>query len=704
VIGTHSDLPSVKAEERKKRTAKIKQLFSQTGLNHPVDCLEVSSASLENADALQSAVYFAPLMHSYMGEKLPKTYQVVEKAIHELAQALPSFPIVSLEKIVEHCTPSMILDQGVVKVALRILDGWGRCLFSPSSASASASASSSSSSSTSSSSMPSHRSSRLVVLDPSFYFNEILFKVLDPSASKHFQDGVLPHSALEEIWASIDKGEKGIDRLVMAMELIENQEVCFRITGGSKEKERDPFLSQSSFFPHLAPSQPPSGLFSSDPSLALWPSDPPPEILEVSQLLELNVLPPELPSRLFVRLHRAITSKAIWSHGFYFEKLGLQALVEVERGTLFPGEEKEEEEEKLVSQQQEQEGSASDIEMKEIQEQRPEAEETPLQLPKPSRKIKIQVRGTNRFRCRKLLQKIIEQIQLLVADVFCEVTISKLLPSPHDPTSYLLLEDVERAFDNSQDLLCPSTKAKISPQELLIKAGMQDKPDEKGNRSSIFFSELLLTTLLEFLFLFLFFFHVLLLSLSSFKIERFWWNWFVDERWTPIRDEANGSYSRLLFIENKEVRDMSFYDKLKLMIGSEEIERVKYAYAIHNPKLISRYEEYLKFLKEKIETRPENFRKETWKKKSDLPRREYLLKRLEELLSDDNSVWNEEVYLFSHPRIPFPSSEPLLGKSSCSHSISRSKGTRSLGNLSERLWFDERQPWIHRKRFFLFNN
>jgi len=84
--------------------------------------------------------------------------------------------------------------------------------------------------------------------------------------------------------------------------------------------------------------------------------------------------------------------------------------------------------------------------------------------------------------------------------------------------------------------------------------------------------------------------------------------------------------------------------KLKQLIGETEIEKVKYAYAVQNQRLVEKYEEYLHFLKERMDKRPETFKKETWKQKDDVSKREYLLKHLQSLLTDENSFWNDEVY------------------------------------------------------------
>jgi len=498
VIGTHSDLATVDQGQRRERTQKIKKLFREQGLRDPIDCLEISlTGGAGEIDRLQAAVYFAPLTHSYMGEKLPRGYQLVEEAVAELFKGNTSFPVVPVEKVAQYCLGTLPLDQGVVRVALRLLNAWGTCLFLSSKFSP----------------------SRLVALDPSFYLQRILFSVLSPDTLPLFEDGVLPHAALDRVWPTLAPSEKEKEKekekeekrkekerlFSLAIELLTSHDLCFPVP----KLQELPFLSQASFFPQFSPPSPPKQLQTGDPHLVWWPPTCIPGFIEISQVIELSLVPRELPPRLFARLHKSFGHKTIWKQGFYFEKWTLRALVLFEEENLLPTSPRGSEPEVVQymevsspspdSRQFNEHNDTDELLQSESRETPQEAEpEEPShqgQLPKEEEEdgkgqplldselkktFKVFVRGIKRVRCRNLLETIIQEVNLLLKDVFPEIKMKQLVSSPHDPSVFIPLDQIREASSNSQEILCPGTQNSLNPQSLLVRAGEIENPEEKG--------------------------------------------------------------------------------------------------------------------------------------------------------------------------------------------------------------------------------
>jgi hypothetical protein len=201
----------------------------------------------------------------------------------------------------------------------------------------------------------------------------------------------------------------------------------------------------------------------------------------------------------------------------------------------------------------------------------------------------------------------------------------------------------------------------------------------------------------------------------------FWWTWFPDDRWgVPVdqRESTNSSssYTRFLFVDDGRVRDADCYEKLRHLLGEGELKHIKYAYAINNDGLKQRFEEFHDQLRKKWETLGDQFKKDTWRKKSEALRREALLKRVQKLLNKPNALWNEEVapsrfsltsvyckyFLFLFSREGFPPFQLSA------ESLTRMRGlsvTRALGSsgtlkaVSERGFISRtRSAWRHRNR------
>ena len=80
VVGTFLDHPSVRPLERPVRVEQVNELARECGLVVPsLQYFEVScSSSLENIDKVQEAIFKTALSHSYMGERVPKSYLAIE--------------------------------------------------------------------------------------------------------------------------------------------------------------------------------------------------------------------------------------------------------------------------------------------------------------------------------------------------------------------------------------------------------------------------------------------------------------------------------------------------------------------------------------------------------------------------------------------------------------------------------------------------
>ena len=81
VVGTFLDHPSVHHLESLVRVAQVNELVRECGLLVPsLQYFEVScSSSLENIDKVQEAIFKTALSHSYMGERVPKSYVTVSE-------------------------------------------------------------------------------------------------------------------------------------------------------------------------------------------------------------------------------------------------------------------------------------------------------------------------------------------------------------------------------------------------------------------------------------------------------------------------------------------------------------------------------------------------------------------------------------------------------------------------------------------------
>jgi len=127
VVGTFLDHSSVKKEEKAIRRKKIEGIAQECGLgsssSSPLQYYEVScSSSLENIGEVQDGIVRTMLSHSYMGERVPKSYLQIGTILQKLRkqETLPLVPLSELGKDISNVD--------LVKRALGLLSLWGECV------------------------------------------------------------------------------------------------------------------------------------------------------------------------------------------------------------------------------------------------------------------------------------------------------------------------------------------------------------------------------------------------------------------------------------------------------------------------------------------------------------------------------------------------------------------------------------------------
>jgi len=125
VVGTFLDHPSVNKSEKNLRAQHVDELAHEYGL--PLQYFEVScSASLENIDQVQEAIFKTALSHSYMGERVSKSYLTVAEYLKKEAEekkAKDALPIIDLPEVFQKYS------EPLVKRALGLLSLWGECVY-----------------------------------------------------------------------------------------------------------------------------------------------------------------------------------------------------------------------------------------------------------------------------------------------------------------------------------------------------------------------------------------------------------------------------------------------------------------------------------------------------------------------------------------------------------------------------------------------
>jgi len=436
IVGTFLDHESVIKEECTKREEKAISFGVSHGFNRQeLHYIEVSCATLENTETLQSAIYALASSHSYMGEKIPEKYLVVEKAMAQLLREKKAeteisnqIPVVNLEELLGAIQHKIDFSIALLKRALNLFHNWGKCIYfeSPDSL------------------------SNIVVLDPKFLTKEILaglFKV-DPILQKKRENGIIKYSDLSLFWPNY------VSLAPILLTLLENFEVCFRVIPSIESTEP---IGESNSPSNDSPPPPPSlkmrgratsnftgtlqtvnenslifipNLFPEEITDEIqeklqnhWPSELLTGVTQIERLFEFDILPSELASRLIVRLHKLILDSTCWRRGVLLK--GFFGVVAYLRVFL------------------------------------------------NGNKIEVRLRGKSREPCIKLLTYLVTQIQIATKS-YPGIKFYQAIQSPHSNASIRLTEIQEFESESVNEISCPSTGLPIKIKDLLIKTGLQD--------------------------------------------------------------------------------------------------------------------------------------------------------------------------------------------------------------------------------------
>jgi len=281
IVGTHQDC----AMEIEDKSTKIAMIIEELGLGRvPIQCFEVSCATLENIALLQRAIFESMLSHSYMGETISTTYLIVQQTIEEIRlESTSELQMPTLLHVLNHCQRRVKIQEDTLKRALSLFSLWGECVY-----------------------FPDHPElASIVFLDPSFLAKAVLGNLFNPASKQFFPDGIIQHGDLRQIWMQFSKlkGKGFWTFAARLMAVMEKFEVSFPL-------QRDPsvpFEERSSLITSFLPDTLPP-----EKRRDHWPIDPPSNLkVEVERAVFFNVLPEELVSRLLVRLQSLIQENLV---------------------------------------------------------------------------------------------------------------------------------------------------------------------------------------------------------------------------------------------------------------------------------------------------------------------------------------------------------------------------------------------------------
>jgi len=306
VVGTFLDHPNVLQDStnRKKQVLDIamKQGYDEDEINY----IEVSCFTLQNIETLKNSICSLALTHSYMGEKVPSSYLVVEKSIQDLQETHRRLPIIQIEELLNYCLEhsQINFDIELIKRGLQLLHEWGKCIY-----------------------FANHEElSRLVITKPEFLTKDILSGLFraDLSLRKKRFKGVINHSDLHFFWPHFHQLSPTL------INLLQQFEVCFIL-----ESENEEFYSKQSLIPSLLPET----IVDSDLEfefVEVWSSEIPDGVFQIERIFNFNVVPSELVSRLLVRFYKKIHKKIVWRTGVLlkFNETFAYLSVDMENGTV----------------------------------------------------------------------------------------------------------------------------------------------------------------------------------------------------------------------------------------------------------------------------------------------------------------------------------------------------------------------------------
>jgi len=256
-------------------------------------------------------------------------------------------------------------------------------------------------------------------LDPKFLTKDVLAQLFNPCHVKQFEGGILLHSMLPTIWNKYAKQKNFNELAKILMALMFRFEVCFPL----KSDEQRPFMEQRSLIPAMLPDYPPEQFFD------YWTDEAVYQRIKVERYLQFNIIPKEMVSRLFVRLHHELEEALIWKSGMYFDQADLKALIRV-----------------FVVDNQ----------------------------------LQVAAQASNGDQSRKYLSMLLGYVNDLVA-LYQGVHYTEMVCTNVNPRGLLKISEVRKEYTHptSTSLKCPATRNVIDPEKLLVYAGVIDDDREK---------------------------------------------------------------------------------------------------------------------------------------------------------------------------------------------------------------------------------
>ena len=306
VVGTFLDHPNVDQNKNNEREKKVRLLAQESNINpQRILYVEVSCSTLENIEELKKVIFVKMASHSYMGERVPKSYTILEKVMERLLKTNPDFPIVGLDLISNQTG----IEMNVIKRGLRLLSMWGKCVYFDEPA----------------------ELSDLVILDPKFLTKEVLAQLFNPEIVKRYlQNGILKHIDLKQIWKALENKISNFNELCpKLMELMYKFEVCFLVEG---EGEKG-FWDRKSVIPGLLNEKKPE-------ELKQWwvEGEALKNAIQYQNMIHIEKyavfdceIPNEMIGRMMVRMHHLMKEKLMWRNGMYFKRDRSQALIVIEK-------------------------------------------------------------------------------------------------------------------------------------------------------------------------------------------------------------------------------------------------------------------------------------------------------------------------------------------------------------------------------------
>ena len=458
VVGTFLDHPSVVQGivAQTLREKQVQEIAAESGLGkEELKYLEVSCATLKNVELVRESILKEVFSHSYMGERVPKSYFAIQQFLKEMKEKLEkekaAFPMIELTELV-----AKFGDADLVKRALKLLSLWGDCIYFDYPA----------------------ELANIVILDPRFLTKDVLAQFFKPDMIQFFKDGILEHSNLELI---LPRFPKNLYPTIIS--LLEKFEVCFprnRYEFGYAPTLEE-FQKDSSIIPSYLPEVPPADFYEN-----IWPNQPRSGVVEINRILIFNVIPKELISRLLVRLRTAIYEVSIWRFGIFLVYKQQQALVEIENTDIL---ESESSSRLSLSTSASQESWFKQEKVGNIKETEP-AKVAKRETRRPTDRLTITVRGTNDqklFR-NELMEKLVQEI-LGCSKTYSGLAVTQNISSPFDKNTLVKLDDLVAENLKPKDertIVCPKTMQPLEVDELLNSAGFIASKPSNHSFSSFF--------------------------------------------------------------------------------------------------------------------------------------------------------------------------------------------------------------------------